>query len=64
MPCDQGAGPAAPAAVDELTRFRLDVMTDNSVESAVRVAGGIPTLGGGLRMPRRAVIRGRPGAAV
>jgi hypothetical protein len=64
MPCDQGAGPAAPAAVDELTRFRLDVITDNSVESAVRVAGGIPTLGGGLGVARRDVVRGRRGVAV
>ena len=42
--------PARPApAVDEILHFRHDVTAGNDVESAVRVAGGIPTLGGGLR---------------
>jgi hypothetical protein len=38
--------------VDEIHHFRHDVKTGNNVESAVRVAGGIPTLGGGLRGDR------------
>jgi hypothetical protein len=52
---DTGRPPAAPSAVDEQAHFRCDVSGGNGVESAVRVAGGIPTLGGGSRIARRAV---------
>ncbi len=38
-----------PLAVDEILHSRHDVVAGNGVESAVRVAGGIPTLGGGAR---------------
>ena len=48
--------------VDEMLHSRRDVTVGNGIESAVRVAGGIPTLGGGLRVSRRFV--GRRGAAV
>ena len=37
------------ATVDEILHFRHDVTGGNGVESAARVAGGFPTLGGGLR---------------
>jgi hypothetical protein len=61
---DTGRTPAAPAAVDESAHFRCDVTAGNGVESAVRAVGGVPTLGGGLRVARRAVSGGRRGAAV
>ena len=48
-----GANAMRPArhapTVDEILHFRHDVTTGNAVESPVRVAGGFPTLGGGLR---------------
>jgi hypothetical protein len=57
------AGPAATAvAMGEMFHSRHDVSGGNDVESAVRVAGGIPTLGGGLRASRRS--SGRRGARV
>jgi len=39
-------------AVEKILLLRHDVVVGNDVESAVRVAGGIPTLGGGVRARR------------
>ncbi len=57
-------------AVDEILHSGHDVAAGNAVESAVRVAGGIPTLGGGVRgghvcagrvaRERRAALEGAP----
>ena len=44
-------------AVEKLARSRDDSAADRDVESAVRVAGGFPTLGGGLRSYARALRR-------
>jgi hypothetical protein len=38
------------ARVDEMSRYRHNPAGCGAVESAVRVAGGVPTLGGGVRV--------------
>jgi hypothetical protein len=49
--------------VDESERSRRNHDASRDVESAVRVAGGIPTLGGGVVVEARASAR-TPGAGV
>ena len=50
-------------SVDEMFQNRHDHAATADVESAVRVAGGIPTLGGGVGVFRASIAAARSGSA-